>query len=419
MISHENIESKSKVGMIFREDESKWISCQSINANLLKAYGLKQEVDIFYAYSRSKTSYDIINEIIAKKISVLIFVDHQVRPLELLQSDRLLAYIEQAKVKVIFHVYGCFVDRIAEYYQIGKLLKHQDVHFVAASPRHKDLVSKTMQSQGNVHCVPFPVDSTLFKFNEEKRTAGRKALGVDEETSLFIYTGRISNLKNVELSMRLLSQEFKAGKKIKFLYVGEFDNFGTYQNYNFAGQTAQINAKLLKSLDPQNEWCHYHHFVSGEELVSLLNAADAFISLSVYPSDDFGVAVAEAQSCGLPCFLTDWGGPSGFKTLGSNTYAKISLAEAQNDLLIDFNFLQKEIRMFKNSTNEERVRIAEMFEMKFGLAQVASLLADVISAERNEFKGIDQRYVLRRQLAGNNNFEMIFELKDLYESYWV
>src|SRR5690606_14159584 len=107
---------------------------------------------------------DVVNEIISRKVDTLVFLDHQVRPIELLSNKNLQDFIRTNNTKIVFHVYGCFFDRLMEFNLLSKLLEGQNVHFIASSPRHKAFVESTLKHNNfRVHLVPFPIDTNNLK----------------------------------------------------------------------------------------------------------------------------------------------------------------------------------------------------------------------------------------------------------------
>ena len=58
----------------------------------------------------------------------------------------------------------------------------------------------------------------------------------------------------------------------------------------------------------------FQPFAPLEDLKTIYNACDCFVSLSTYHDEDYGMSVIEALSCGLPLVLSDWAGYSGFQS---------------------------------------------------------------------------------------------------------
>lgn len=61
-----------------------------------------------------------------------------------------------------------------------------------------------------------------------------------------------------------------------------------------------------------NDHIHFLGKLNSAQLLEAYNGSDLFVSFSTYNDEDYGMSVAEALSCGLPCLLSNWGGFSSF-----------------------------------------------------------------------------------------------------------
>lgn len=105
----------------------------------------------------------------------------------------------------------------------------------------------------------------------------------------FLYVGRISKEKNLDLLMAAFAGFLSTGRRAQLVVVGD--------------------GPELKGLARQRRRPEilFTGFLHGEELAQAYAGADAF----VFPSttDTFGNVVLEAQASGLPTIVTDQGGP--------------------------------------------------------------------------------------------------------------
>jgi glycosyltransferase involved in cell wall biosynthesis len=106
----------------------------------------------------------------------------------------------------------------------------------------------------------------------------------------FLYVGRVSRDKNLELLLDAFKHLLKRGRAANVIVVGDGPSLGD-----------------LKSRF-QHPRIAFTGFLRGEDLATAMASADAF----VFPSttDTFGNAVLEAQACGLPAIVSDRGGPA-------------------------------------------------------------------------------------------------------------
>jgi glycosyltransferase involved in cell wall biosynthesis len=123
-----------------------------------------------------------------------------------------------------------------------------------------------------------------------------------EEIGL-LYVGRISKEKNLDVAAKAVNRLRKEGLPVRLLIVGD----GPY-------------LKELRHIAP--EAC-YTGYLKGKELGAAYASSDVF----VFPSttDTFGNVILEAQAAGLPCVVSDQGGPAELITDGVEGFITRSL----------------------------------------------------------------------------------------------
>jgi glycosyltransferase involved in cell wall biosynthesis len=128
----------------------------------------------------------------------------------------------------------------------------------------------------------------FYKF-EEKSIYLKEIFGVKKGVTL-LYTGRVSKDKSIEFLLEAVHQINSGIRKVNLVIAGDGPDFEElrqkYRRWNRIYFTGRI---------------------PNEELNQVYNSADIF----VFPSttDTFGMAVLEAQGCGLPAIVSDIGGP--------------------------------------------------------------------------------------------------------------
>lgn len=105
----------------------------------------------------------------------------------------------------------------------------------------------------------------------------------------FIYAGRISKEKNIEVMLKAFMRLIESGCDADLVLVGD---------------GPQRDELQLKYNDPQIVFTGYLY---GEDLARAYASADMFIFPSL--TDTFGNVVLEAHACGLPAIVSDEGGP--------------------------------------------------------------------------------------------------------------
>ncbi|HNU06894.1 MAG TPA: glycosyltransferase [Pyrinomonadaceae bacterium] len=134
-------------------------------------------------------------------------------------------------------------------------------------------------------------------FSPEKKTAGPGIVRLG-------FVGRLRVEKNVRLLVDLERALIAAGKKdFRFLIVGE-------------GNEREYLEKSMKNVD-------FTGFLEGEKL----SEAYANMDIFVFPSDTdaFGNVVQEANASGVPCIVSDQGGPKFIVREGETGYVAATL----------------------------------------------------------------------------------------------
>jgi glycosyltransferase involved in cell wall biosynthesis len=148
-----------------------------------------------------------------------------------------------------------------------------------------------------IHILPRGLDTELFTPTRRRPDFWRER-GLREGEIGLLYAGRVSKEKKLDLfaaAVRKLSEE---GFPVRGLVVGH----------------GPFAAEFQKSF-PEAIFTGY---LGGEDVATAYASADAF----VFPSttDTFGNVIIEAQACGLPCVVSDQGGPRDLVTDGVDGY---------------------------------------------------------------------------------------------------
>jgi len=137
--------------------------------------------------------------------------------------------------------------------------------------------------------MPKSIDHQVFRPMPLAGRRTRKKMGMKDGLTL-MYAGRVSPDKNLEILSRAYTELIHIRPDLNLLIVGD----GPY-------------LKELKSAMSGLPRVVFTGRVNREELPAIYSASDIF----VFPSttDTFGMAVLEAQACGLPAIVSEKGGP--------------------------------------------------------------------------------------------------------------
>ncbi|HXG84109.1 MAG TPA: glycosyltransferase [Pyrinomonadaceae bacterium] len=159
------------------------------------------------------------------------------------------------------------------------------------------------------------------KYSPRKRT-------VDDGIVRFGFVGRLQVEKNVRLLADLERELLKAGrKKFKFLIVGE------------GGERAYLE-KTMRTAE-------FPGFLDGERLSEAYANMDVFVFSS--ETDAYGNVVQEANAAGVPCLVTDRGGPKFIVRAGKTGFVAKNLDEFVKFSIDLMDNPEKLAQMKKNS----------------------------------------------------------------------
>lgn len=133
--------------------------------------------------------------------------------------------------------------------------------------------------------LPAGVDTR--QFNPARRSDAFREAASAKGKTLFLYVGRISREKDLDILADAYRRVLAADPKVRLAFVGD------------GPMRAELEAGLGAS-------AHFTGVLRGEELAAAFASADVF----VFPSatDTLGCVVLEAMASGLPTIVTDGGG---------------------------------------------------------------------------------------------------------------
>jgi glycosyltransferase involved in cell wall biosynthesis len=242
----------------------------------------------------------------------IVFIDDYPHPGEFI---RLLTRSDY-KPKFIVHLFGSFTYFSDRWSFENEALFGQNIRWICASSRSANLLRTCLKGPDRISILPLPLDPDLFFWCPKTRLEMRAEMGLGLDTRLLVYTGRIQLQKGVDRLLDHLEKlNLQEGLSLQIALAGEFDDSGV----PLFGVRGELGFQFL-SIQASMQNLNYKAgstFLKGKlnqsQIRSLLCAADAFCSLSLFNDEDYGMAPAEAGFCGLPLFLTDWGGYSDFK----------------------------------------------------------------------------------------------------------
>jgi glycosyltransferase involved in cell wall biosynthesis len=182
--------------------------------------------------------------------------------------------------------------------------------------------------------LPRGLDTSFFNPKNSDPKFWEKFGKKPDEIGL-LYVGRISKEKNLDVAAAAVHELRAEGLPVRLLVVGD----GPY----------------LKELRQQVPDACFTGYLKGQELGAAYSSSDIF----VFPSttDTFGNVVLEAQAAGLPCIVSDLGGPCELVRDGSDGI--ITRALDVRDFTHAIRFLVKDPELRRQMGENARSKVKD------------------------------------------------------------
>jgi glycosyltransferase involved in cell wall biosynthesis len=163
--------------------------------------------------------------------------------------------------------------------------EQMDIVYVNSGDYRKALEARGIKAD-RIHILPRGLDTELFNPARRDENFWRSRRLREGEIGL-LYAGRVSKEKKLDLFAAVVRRLKADGLPVRGLVIGH----GPY--------SAEFEKAFPEAI--------FTGYLSGEELAKAYASADVF----VFPSttDTFGNVILEAQAAGLPCIVSDQGGP--------------------------------------------------------------------------------------------------------------
>jgi glycosyltransferase involved in cell wall biosynthesis len=268
------------------------------------------------------------------------------------------------------------------------LTPHDHLLFTCAADRmiwHRLVRRSAMQEW----IVPLSIDDTIFHpYSPEACTATRIQHHLPVDAPLLLYVGRLNIQKNLHSLLRLFAAVRTVLPTAHLCLVGEEDNIvlGEFQVRN-SGYVAWLR-QFATDLGV-NAHLTFAGVQRGEDLARLYAAADVFVNVSVYHRENFGLAQAEAQACGVPVVCSAWGGFKDVVCEGETGYL-IDAVMTKHGIRVDWaTGAQRVIGLLTNPTLHRQMQIQAQTwaKQRFSNAAFVAALAPMIIEQRQDDVG--------------------------------
>jgi glycosyltransferase involved in cell wall biosynthesis len=230
--------------------------------------------------------------------------------------------------------------------------------------------------------VPLAVDAAVFcPRSHEECAATRERHHVPAAAPLLLYVGRLNVQKNLHTLFRLLVHVRRHVPDTHLCLVGDEDDIGLWEfgarNTGYVRLLQQLAGELgvdqaITFVDP----------LFGDDLAQLYSASDVLVNLGFYHRENFGLAQAEAQACGLPVVCTAWGGFKDVVRHGETGYL-VEAVLTKRGIRVDWlTAAGHVVRLLEDRTARETMsaRAASWARERFSPPTLARSLTTVVAA---------------------------------------
>jgi glycosyltransferase involved in cell wall biosynthesis len=207
--------------------------------------------------------------------------------------------------------------------------------------------SRTITIHNGVH-------ASEFAPNPATRTEMRARLELNASDFVFVFVGRLTEQKGVDLLLSAMSKTVREGKRCKCLIVGEGPLEGMLIEQASRLGLSNFVSFLGFQRDPR----------------PFLQAADAFVLTSHF--EGLPLAVLEAMACGLPCVVTDVAGNAEAVVDRANGF--VVPARAVDEISAAMSRLLADPSETARMASESRARAAEVFDIDKQMAEIEQVI---------------------------------------------
>ena len=164
-------------------------------------------------------------------------------------------------------------------------------------------------TQPEAICIPYHMDPDTYHplKNSGSRQKLRNTWGFKHDDFVLVYAGRVTIEKNVHAIIEAVAELTRLGDRVKLVLVGKIEDV-PFREFQMHPVNVEEKIKTLIENAGVSDRVVIQEWQTPEKLNEVLNAADAFINLTLHHDENFGLSQIEAMSAGLPVIGTAWGG---------------------------------------------------------------------------------------------------------------
>jgi glycosyltransferase involved in cell wall biosynthesis len=186
----------------------------------------------------------------------------------------------------------------------NEVLKKSD-SFISISKAIEDELLQCCVDPSKIKYIPNGIDIIRFSpVDENTKSLLRKKLNIPPKKLVFLYTGRLTKIKGLELLLRVWKRLIQEEKDLHLILVGPGENQFLSCEYELKQFVNKHNLDSVTFTGAVENVCEY------------LQCSDCFVLPS--KSEGLPISLLEAMSCGLPCIATSVGGIPDLIEYGKN-----------------------------------------------------------------------------------------------------
>lgn len=295
-----NFKKNIKLGIILNDKLCNLPSINQLSANVLKA--AKQRFSpLFFSPDDYPDTQEIDGafEKFCKKVDIVLELPRRCSPFSYCQ-----------KVPIMVFAYGFFSQANKHLPELWNFFWPKNSLLFSCKADMGIFNRVFSNCQEMAYLLPWPIDTKVFKPQAKDKVLGvRRNIGLDKNSPLLLYAGRISRPKNIHTLLKIFREVVKTFPDARLCIAGKIYDFCS-DEYTLSAHRTDY-PKVLRGLIKRyklNAKVIFLTSLTGSELTALYCAADIFINCTLWAEENFGYAQVEAMACGTPVICSAWGG---------------------------------------------------------------------------------------------------------------
>ena len=348
---------EKRLGLIRWQRQTRWVSAEIVRENLAGAYrrAFPNLVELLADADPHLANRQIQNLQEARVARLVVL--HSPIPWPMLAR-----IISETEVRqIVFHIFGDVDADALDWLHYGTILKNCKIKFLLASKSQRAIVRRLFGRQLAIDAelCPYPIDKLM------KPDLGGRSARQGHSLKL-VYAGRFIRSKNVDRLVRFVTRFNRRHPllAVRLTLIGAMS----------AAEKDQLDLVLSRTPTADRKAIQIRPQLSRLKLRKVFQASRAFVSLSTYHREEFGLAPLEALCCGCDVVLSDWGGFADFARPRYPVHL-VSCGEEKRALPIYADF--EKILLSLSRKSKAKIETAAKIYADYSIDSVAKILKSI------------------------------------------